>query len=229
MSTYELFEFTAEEISVLSKVKKIVSKYNSLTNYAGNKISYFKISDTEIAFAKKNGLLNIIKKPKKRFCDHNKVNQRERFNNKVDNKKDEEIDCDDHARLIGITCVTRMIPKKRMIGITRKKNSDKHHMNKEAQRKEVKNVPYKKFESPPLSSPLCQRKPKEIYNLFNLRVIQAESYDVIQRYTTLNNDFTKRVKEENCETDTRNINEKRATKSPMVKEYTKKRLDTLLV
>ncbi|RGB35942.1 hypothetical protein C1646_667349 [Rhizophagus diaphanus] len=72
---------------------------------------------------------------------------------------------------------------------------------REAQQKEIKKVSYQRFESPPL---------------FSLRVIQAaESHDVIQRYMTLNNDFTKRVKEENRETDTKNINEKRVTKSLM--------------
>ncbi|PKB98839.1 hypothetical protein RhiirA5_430731 [Rhizophagus irregularis] len=66
-----------------------------------------------------------------------------------------------------------------------------------AQQKEVKKVPYQRFESPPLSS---------------LRVIQeVEPYNVIQRYTMLNN-----------ETDTKNINEKRATKSLMGKKYTKR-------
>ncbi|CAB4394671.1 unnamed protein product [Rhizophagus irregularis] len=79
---------------------------------------------------------------------------------------------------------------------------------REAQQKEVKKVPYQRFESPPLSS---------------LRVIQeAEPYNVIQRYTMLNNDFTKRVKEVNREMDTKNINEKRATKSLMGKKYTKR-------
>ncbi|GET62435.1 hypothetical protein GLOIN_2v1761429 [Rhizophagus irregularis DAOM 181602=DAOM 197198] len=38
----------------------------------------------------------------------------------------------------------------------------------------------------------------EDMELCNLRVIEAaESHDVIQRYTTLNNDLTKRVKEKN--------------------------------
>ncbi|PKY43979.1 hypothetical protein RhiirA4_458124 [Rhizophagus irregularis] len=109
--------------------------------------------------------------------------------------------------------------------------------HRKVQRKEIKKVPYKKFESPPLSSPLNQRKAivdskyeelreffekcgeemewekieeqtdkdlkgfenimqaKEIYNLFNLRVIQAaESHDVIQRYMmTLQSELKKRI------------------------------------
>ncbi|CAB4399066.1 unnamed protein product [Rhizophagus irregularis] len=49
----------------------------------------------------------------------------------------------------------------------------------------------------------------ELTNFFKTKVIKAaESHDVIKRYTTLNSDFTKRVKEENWETDTKNINEK---------------------
>jgi hypothetical protein len=39
---------------------------------------------------------------------------------------------------------------------------------------------------------------------------------------TLNNKFTKRVKEENRETDEKNINDKRATKNVMEKEYKKR-------
>lgn len=55
------------------------------------------------------------------------------------------------------------------------------------------------------------------------RIIEtAESHDVIQRYTTLNNDFTKRIKEENREIDLKNINEKRAGKSPNEKKYQKR-------
>ncbi|CAG8538557.1 17468_t:CDS:2 [Rhizophagus irregularis] len=40
-------------------------------------------------------------------------------------------------------------------------------------------------------------------------VCAAESHEVIQKFTTLNDEFTKRVKE----TDPKNMNEKRATKS----------------
>lgn len=54
-------------------------------------------------------------------------------------------------------------------------------------------------------------------------VEKSESHDVIQFYTTLNSDFEKRVKEENGEVDTRNMNEKRAQKSPKEKDYQKKR------
>ncbi|PKY56751.1 hypothetical protein RhiirA4_477264 [Rhizophagus irregularis] len=50
----------------------------------------------------------------------------------------------------------------------------------------------------------------------------AELHEVIQKYTTLNNEFTKRVKEENRETDEKNINNKRAAKNVMEKEYKKR-------
>ncbi|PKY48792.1 hypothetical protein RhiirA4_404750 [Rhizophagus irregularis] len=42
----------------------------------------------------------------------------------------------------------------------------------------------------------------------NLRIIVIQYR---QKFTTLNNDFTKRVKEENSEIDEKNINEKRAS------------------
>ncbi|GBC45015.2 hypothetical protein GLOIN_2v1772571 [Rhizophagus irregularis DAOM 181602=DAOM 197198] len=46
---------------------------------------------------------------------------------------------------------------------------------------------------------------------------EAESHGVIQKFTTLNDEFTERIKEENREIDEKNISVERATKSKMEK------------
>jgi hypothetical protein len=49
-----------------------------------------------------------------------------------------------------------------------------------------------------------------------------EGHELIQKYTVLNKEFENRVKEENHEQDEKNINEKRAQKSPKQSLYQKK-------
>lgn len=50
-----------------------------------------------------------------------------------------------------------------------------------------------------------------------------EGHDLIKQYIRLNENFYKRIKEENREIDVKNANEKRAQKSPKEKSYQKKR------
>lgn len=50
-----------------------------------------------------------------------------------------------------------------------------------------------------------------------------QEHEVVRKYNALNKDFEIRVKEENQETDEKNINEKRAQKSPKEKTFQKKR------
>jgi hypothetical protein len=52
---------------------------------------------------------------------------------------------------------------------------------------------------------------------------RVEGHELIQKYTVLNKEFEHRVKEENREKDMKNINEKRAQKSPKQGQYQKKR------
>lgn len=54
-------------------------------------------------------------------------------------------------------------------------------------------------------------------------VERLDNHEVVQKYNALNKDFGIRVKQENWETDEKNINEKRAQKSPKEKDYQKKR------
>jgi hypothetical protein len=50
-----------------------------------------------------------------------------------------------------------------------------------------------------------------------------EDHELIKRYMVLNKEFEQRVKEENREKDEKNMNEKRAQKSPKQSRYQKKR------
>lgn len=52
---------------------------------------------------------------------------------------------------------------------------------------------------------------------------KLETHDIVKKYNELNKNFVVRVKEENRELDEKNINEKRAQKSPKEKMYQKKR------
>ncbi|POG73332.1 hypothetical protein GLOIN_2v1772571 [Rhizophagus irregularis DAOM 181602=DAOM 197198] len=54
-------------------------------------------------------------------------------------------------------------------------------------------------------------------NINQWRQGMAESHGVIQKFTTLNDEFTERIKEENREIDEKNISVERATKSKMEK------------
>ncbi|PKY30780.1 hypothetical protein RhiirB3_448038 [Rhizophagus irregularis] len=54
-------------------------------------------------------------------------------------------------------------------------------------------------------------------NINQWRQGMAESHGVIQKFTTLNDEFTERIKEENREIDEKNISDERATKSKMEK------------
>jgi hypothetical protein len=61
------------------------------------------------------------------------------------------------------------------------------------------------------------------YHVQQKLVKRLEGHELIQKYTILNKEFENRVKEENREQDEKNINEKRAQKSPKQSLYQKKR------
>ncbi|CAB4381384.1 uncharacterized protein OCT59_027983 [Rhizophagus irregularis] len=71
---------------------------------------------------------------------------------------------------------------------------------------------------------LCRYLEKEEWSVrLKEKIIRtAESHDVILKFTSLNNSFSKRVKEENRELNEKNINEKRVTKSPKERECQKR-------
>jgi hypothetical protein len=61
------------------------------------------------------------------------------------------------------------------------------------------------------------------YRVQEKLIKRLEDHELVRRYTILNKEFEKRVKEENREMDEKNINEKRAQKSPKQSRYQKKR------
>jgi hypothetical protein len=60
------------------------------------------------------------------------------------------------------------------------------------------------------------------YRVQEKLIKRLEDHELVKKYTILNKEFEKRVKEENRETDTKNMNEKRAQKSPKQGRYQKK-------
>jgi hypothetical protein len=61
------------------------------------------------------------------------------------------------------------------------------------------------------------------YRVQEKLIKRLEDHELVRRYTILNKEFEKRVKEENCEMDEKNMNEKRAQKSPKQSQSQKKR------
>jgi hypothetical protein len=61
------------------------------------------------------------------------------------------------------------------------------------------------------------------YRVQEKLIRRLEDHELIKRYTVLNKEFEQRVKEENREKDEKNMNEKRAQKSPKQSRYQKKR------
>jgi hypothetical protein len=61
------------------------------------------------------------------------------------------------------------------------------------------------------------------YRVQEKLIKRLEDHELIKKYTVLNKEFEQRVKEENREKDVKNINEKRAQKSPKQSQYLKKR------
>lgn len=58
--------------------------------------------------------------------------------------------------------------------------------------------------------------------MIGYRIISlAEQTDILRQYTTLNDDFTKRLKDENRATDDENVNKKRFKNSPPAKKFQK--------
>ncbi|GBC26005.2 hypothetical protein GLOIN_2v1471731 [Rhizophagus irregularis DAOM 181602=DAOM 197198] len=66
-------------------------------------------------------------------------------------------------------------------------------------------------------------------HVFGCRIISlAEQSDILRQYTTLNDDFTKRLKDENRATDDENVNKKRFKNSPPAKKFQKRwRVDNI--
>ncbi|PKK65152.1 hypothetical protein RhiirC2_786548 [Rhizophagus irregularis] len=63
----------------------------------------------------------------------------------------------------------------------------------------------------------------EDLSLFGYRIISlAEQTDILRQYTMLNDDFTKRLKDENRATDDENVNKKRFKNSPPAKKFQKR-------
>ncbi|CAB4474696.1 unnamed protein product [Rhizophagus irregularis] len=65
--------------------------------------------------------------------------------------------------------------------------------------------------------------------MIGCRIISlAEQSDILRQYTTLNDDFTKRLKDENRATDDENVNKKRFKNSPPAKKFQKRwRVDNI--
>jgi hypothetical protein len=61
------------------------------------------------------------------------------------------------------------------------------------------------------------------YHVQEKIIRRVEGHKLIQKYTVLNKEFEHRIKEENREKDVKNVNEKRAQKSPKQQQYRKKR------
>lgn len=65
-----------------------------------------------------------------------------------------------------------------------------------------------------------QTKKVENYNTFGRRLVNiAEQNDILKEYTTLNDDFTKRLKDENRETNEKKTGVKRIKNSPPAKKF----------
>ncbi|PKY49742.1 hypothetical protein RhiirA4_465844 [Rhizophagus irregularis] len=66
-------------------------------------------------------------------------------------------------------------------------------------------------------------KKVENYNTFGRRLVNiAEQNDILKEYTTLNDDFTKRLKDENREMNEKKTGDKRIKNSPPAKKFQKR-------